>query len=177
MGRIRTDRPKVYFFCAITYAHKSYCLKATEKLCQQWGNILVESAEYLFSELTPYYEKEMGKKLYKKFILFSQPIELEGLHKAKLFSNQTEDEYIIDGTREVNIDPGYINEAKVVLFSTKDFAHRLYLNDGIFAEITLSFKAKEGFTPLPWTFPDYKIGEHLVFFNLARENYRKYLGK
>ena len=44
--------------------------------------------------------------------------------------------------RPLNLDPGYITLAKLVLASTKDHAHRIYLGQGIFAEVTLLFQRR-----------------------------------
>jgi hypothetical protein len=77
-----------------------------------------------------------------------------------------------EGKRTVNIDPGYIDMAKLVLFSTKDYTHRLYLNKGIFAEVTLYYK-DDTFNPWPWTYPDYKSSEYIAIFNHIRGLYKK----
>lgn len=83
--------------------------------------------------------------------------------------------------RPVNIDPGYVALDKVVLASAKNFAHRLYIGDGIYAEVTLSYrrarraggrgKARGAgvWTPLPWTFPDYADGRYFPFFDALRQ--------
>jgi hypothetical protein len=42
--------------------------------------------------------------------------------------------------RPLNLDPGYLTEAKLVLATTKDRNHRLYLDRGIFAEVTLCYQ-------------------------------------
>ena len=73
--------------------------------------------------------------------------------------------------RRVNIDPGYISLDKLVLFTTKNYSHRIYLNEGIYAEVTLKFERKS-FVPLPWTYPDYKTLEYIDFFNKIRETYK-----
>jgi len=78
--------------------------------------------------------------------------------------------------RDVNIDPGYLSLSKLVLASTKDFYHRLYLNHGIYAEITLVFKkethSKGGFQPIKWTYPDYASQEYRKIFNQIRGIYK-----
>ncbi|HOK40243.1 MAG TPA: DUF4416 family protein, partial [bacterium] len=60
--------------------------------------------------------------------------------------------------RQVNIDPGYINLAKLVLVSTKDYSHRIYLSNGIYAEATLFFRHNQ-FETFPYTYPDYATDE------------------
>ncbi|MEK6728917.1 MAG: DUF4416 family protein, partial [Planctomycetota bacterium] len=72
--------------------------------------------------------------------------------------------------RPVNIDPGYINESRLILASTKDFSHRIYLRDGIYAEVTLNYR-KGRYETFPWTFPDYKTAGYHDFFLKVRGLY------
>ena len=78
--------------------------------------------------------------------------------------------------RKINLDPGYIDLAKVILFSTKDFYHRIYISENIFAETTLYY-AKKDYKFLPWTFPDYKSENYLSFFRGLRKIYRMHAYK
>jgi hypothetical protein len=71
----------------------------------------------------------------------------------------------------LNLDPGYITQAKLVLASTKDHAHRIYLADGIFAEVTLSYKHRR-WQPHEWTFPDYRRDDYQAFFTQCRDYLR-----
>ncbi|MEI8217519.1 MAG: DUF4416 family protein, partial [Elusimicrobiota bacterium] len=68
----------------------------------------------------------------------------------------------------MNIDPGYVTPAKVVLASTKDYSHRIYLSDGIYAEVTMMFQ-KGSYVFLPWTYSDYQSKAALQFFNRIRK--------
>ena len=80
--------------------------------------------------------------------------------------------------RLVNMDPGYLNLSKVVLASTKDHWHRLYVGRGIFEEITLSYRRMEGgFCPMQWTYPDYRDPERIAFFHRLRERYQAQLAR
>ncbi|OHC05433.1 MAG: hypothetical protein A2Z57_07205 [Planctomycetes bacterium RIFCSPHIGHO2_12_39_6] len=72
--------------------------------------------------------------------------------------------------RPVNIDPGYINESRLILASTKDFSHRIYLKEGIYAEVTLNYRHGK-YETFPWTFPDYKSQDYQNFFLQVRELY------
>ena len=93
----------------------------------------------------------------------------------KLKTNKIEDEVFTEsGKRMVNIDPGYLTSAKVVLATTKNFQHRIYINRGIYAEVTLRYM-KDGFSPWEWTFKDYKRKETIDFFNELRILYRQVL--
>ena len=72
------------------------------------------------------------------------------------------------GPRHLNLDRGYLTPAKLVLASTKDHAHRIYLRDGIFAEVTLVYRQRK-WQPLEWTYPDYRRDDYQAFFTQCRE--------
>ena len=104
---------------------------------------------------TDYYQKEFGDGLQRVFISFKKLVSPNVLSKIKVSSNTIEKKLAQKDLRTVNIDPGYLALAKVVLASTKDFYHRIYLDKGIYAEITLLYQQKR-FRPLEWTYPDYR---------------------
>jgi len=94
----------------------------------------------------------------------------EGLAGIKHRTNLLESELAVEGRRGVNLDPGIVNDSRLILATTKDFAHRVYLGSGIYAEVTLIFK-DGAFRPQEWTYPDYKSREALEFVLRARERY------
>ncbi|HIE43995.1 MAG TPA: DUF4416 family protein [Candidatus Omnitrophica bacterium] len=143
------------------------------ELQKLWGAIDFKGPPFLFNH-TDYYEQEMGTNLRKEFISFQNLINPESLASIKLTTNQLEERYSEEGGRIINIDPGYISSSKLVLASTKNYYHRIYLGGGIYAEVTLFFK-KGTFKPLPWTYPDYRTDESISIFNRIREIYRKQL--
>ena len=110
----------------------------------------------------------MGEKLKRQWISFEKPILPDNLADMKIETNNIEDSYAKDKNRIVNIDPGYITPANVILASTKDFSHRIYLSKGIYAEVTTIYR-KEGFTKLPWTYPDYLCPTATEFILKARQ--------
>ncbi len=125
-------------------------------------------------EETKYYKDEFGEPLKRKFISFKKLI-LEGnLAEIKVFTNSLEDKFLSSGKRRINIDPGYIGMGKLVLASTKDSYHRVYLKDGIYGEVTLYFY-NEGFQEFLWTYPDFRKKEYKDFFALIRKKYLKEL--
>jgi hypothetical protein len=129
--------------------------KVLGRLEKQFGKIdfLSEMIEF---KHTDYYRDEFGGGLFRKIVSFENLIRPDIISSVKLFTNNIEGEYTAkDGKRMINIDPGYIALEKVVLTSCKNFSHRLYLRDGIYAELTLIYKKNEGYIPLNWTFPDY----------------------
>ena len=107
---------------------------------------------------TSYYGDEMGANLRKTYIFFKQEIARTALPSIKCYTNDIERQYLENGNRTVNLDPGYIARDKLVLASTKDFYHRLYLGDGIYGEVTLHYR-KGIFRHFSWTYPDYKESE------------------
>ncbi len=127
-------------------------------------------------DYTPYYAEELGTSLIRKFIFFERLITPDELWNIKRATNKIEEQtgLVMDGKfrRRVNLDPGYLTQSKVVLATTKDFAHRIYLQEGIYAEVTLIYQGKS-FQPMPYTYPDYRTKEYLELFNQARETYRR----
>ena len=128
-----------------------------KKLEARLGSVDILSERLDFSH-TDYYRDEMGERLFRKIASFEKLIKPDELADIKLFTNSVEDEYVKEkGKRIINIDPGYISMEKMVLASCKNFAHRIYLKKGIYADLTLIYKAG-GFQSLEWTFPDYAKG-------------------
>jgi len=123
-----------------------------------------------FFDRTRYYAGEMGWPLHRRFISFENLIPPDQLVEIKLKTNAIEQQYLIDGNRGVNIDPGYISPERLVLATGKNYTHRIYLSQGIFADLTLIFQ-KGCFRPLEWTYPDYADPETIEFFNGVRKRY------
>lgn len=118
---------------------------------------------------TDYYYSEMGKPLKRAFVSFEKLLGEEKLADIKLYTNRLETKFCIRGRRRINIDPGMLNLAKLILATTKDYSHRVYLNRGIFAEVTLFYR--NGFRPWLWTYPDYRSEEYIKIFNSIRDIY------
>lgn len=146
-----------------------------QELVHHFGPIDYTS-DLLPFDSTNYYETEMGKDLKRQFISFEKLIDAGSLADKKLITNQVERAFAREDTsqRQVNLDVGYVCMAKLVLASTKDHAHRIYLRDGIFAEITLRFYHKT-FQPWEWTYPDYRSPTYITIFNHIRTIYREQL--
>jgi hypothetical protein len=142
-----------------------------------YGRIDLET-DWLPFDATRYYEREMGPQLQRLFWSFEPLIAPETLVDIKRDTNALEQAYAMsDGPgwrRRANLDPGYVDLAKLVLATTKDRQHRLYLGRGIYAEVTLRFTGGR-FVPWDWTYPDYRTAEYLVFFNAVRRRYRQQL--
>jgi Domain of unknown function (DUF4416) len=127
---------------------------------------------------TTYYESSMGPGLKKQFLVFDDLVAADCLAPVKRRTIELEDELARTGgfpeARPVNLDPGVLSLGKFQLATTKDQAHRIYLRDGIFAEVTLRFE--QGlFQPWPWTYADYREPELHRFLQEARGYYKQRL--
>ncbi|MBU4306082.1 MAG: DUF4416 family protein [Candidatus Omnitrophica bacterium] len=143
---------------------------AEKLLCRRFGALDFESRIIDFT-FTDYYEAKMGSGLKRKFLSFQRKIIPDRLPRIKLYTNALEKKYFsLKGKRFLNIDPGYLTLSKLVLATTKDHQHRLYLGKGIFAEITLRFRDKT-FRKWEWTYPDYCTEEYIAIFNHIRNTF------
>ena len=121
-------------------------------------------------KVSDYYDDEIGTEIWRQFISFAVLIDPGAIATIKSETNTLEDTWRKDGKRKVNIDPGYVGTAKMVLATTKDAAHRIYLGDGIYAEPTLRYESA-AFQPYPHTYPDYADDVGLEFFSGVRARY------
>ena len=140
-----------------------------EKLINNFGNIEVISEEYLFSH-SIYYKEEMGESLNKRFIVFNSMIDRDYISDVKRITDNIEKEYLDNHqNRRINIDPAILTLENFILVTNKNFTHRIYLKDGVFADLTLLYKKKKGYTELEWTYADYSSNETKSFLNKIRE--------
>lgn len=153
-----------------------------EKLMESTlGTIDIRSGIMPFT-YSDYYKKEMGSNLLRKFISFRQLIDPYELGKIKhstnalelqlANSNQSQAESLTESLtpiadRPINLDPGYIEPSKLVLATTKNYSHRVYIGNSMYAETTLSY-SKGAWHPWPFTYPDYASGSYDNFLNQAR---------
>jgi hypothetical protein len=148
---------------------------AAEQAVAAWGPVALASPRFAFSE-TDYYEATMGPGLEKAFWAFERPFDPGRLVEVKLQTNTWEEAYAKLGShpelRPLNLDPGYVTLAKLVLASTKDHAHRIYLGRGIYAEITLYYR-EQRWQPHEWTFADYRRPDYHDFFTECRHLLRR----
>jgi hypothetical protein len=159
----------------LTSVEELFCFTETA-LEREFGAIDLKSDLIPFN-LTDYYRAEMGSNLQRRFFGFERLVMPDRLADIKLWAIRFEEALASKGqypvSRPINLDPGYITEAKLVLASTKDFAHRIYLNKGIYAEVTLKYLSEgQQYEPLPWTFPDYKTQPYRQFFLNVRKLYK-----
>lgn len=163
-------RPKVKLVCGIIFSQEEALSSTKALLCKRFSALDFESGVIDFN-FTDYYRLEMGSGLKRQFISFSRLIDPGGLCGIKAFTNKIEARFAINSRRQVNIDPGCLDMSRLVLATTKDYSHRIYIGQGIFAEVTLSYR-NNSFSPLEWTYPDYRSREYAGIFNKIREIYR-----
>jgi hypothetical protein len=169
MGTTHSHAPVARLAAVIT-RHAEALQWARERMAREWGDVALVSPTFDFSE-TDYYAAAMGTGLTKTFLMFQSLANPADLADWKHRTNQWETDCAALGrwpeARPVNIDPGYLTPAKLVLASTKDHAHRVYLRDGMFAEVTLYYR--DGcWHPREWTFPDYRRADFQAFFDEVR---------
>ena len=175
MGIIK-EHPPVKLITAITYRSGFDTKPVFSELEKTQSPVEMRSEIYNFSQFTPYYELEMGRNLKKCFVAFLYLIDPEELPYIKVKTNTLEEKYYLDNKRQINIDPGYITQAKLVLATSKNYSHRIYLGQGIFGDVHMQFTNKI-YQPQPWTYPDYKDETNVKFFNFVRKRYLEQLGK
>ncbi len=154
---------------------ESFFRRAKTKLASRFGCIDFES-EILNFTYTDYYNREMGSDLKRQFLSFKRLISPEMIPDIKIYTNDLESKFFSSNKkRSVNIDPGYLSLSKLVLATTKDHQHRIYLGKGIYAEVTLRYRNKT-FCPWEWTYPDYCTKEYISIFNYLRDKLYKTKG-
>ena len=166
---------KVLLLIAVSSRYPAALAWSAERTAAEFGGVALKSEPFDFVE-TEYYTDTMGTELKKQFLAFENLIDPEEIREIKCSTNRCEVEYASLGRhaqpRPINLDPGYVSLAKVVLASTKDHAHRLYLGEGIYAEVTLTFR-HGAWQTLPWTYPDYQRADYHEFFVSCREILRQ----
>lgn len=176
MGQIHSPKP-VLPLVAVTTRYDDAFGWTKQRLEKEMGNVDLESDIFQFDQ-TDYYEASMGTNLKKRFFIPGTLVDPSILPTWKNTTNQWEVEFKQQSQhneqRPLNLDPGYISEDKLVLASTKNHAHRIYLTDGIYAEVTLQFRQKQWQSCL-WTYPDYATQEYLRFFDRCRDHLRSQL--
>jgi hypothetical protein len=132
---------------------KGLCTPVVAALERQFGPVDYIS-RWLTFDYTDYYAAEMGAPLFRRMLSFKRLIEQDQLPQIKNYANALEHTWAENGKRRINIDPGYLLPSRFVLATGKNFAHRIYIGQSIYADLTLLYE-KGRFQTLPWTYPDY----------------------
>jgi hypothetical protein len=172
MGTAKRTQP-VKLFASIIFRGNENLGKAIGGLVCAIGVIAEQIPAAPFIH-TKYYEKEMGENLMRTFVLFEPLVEREILPEIKLTTNEMERSFALEEKRTINIDPGYIALEHVILATTKGYAHRVCLKNGIYADLTLMYR-NGAYRPLEWTYPDYAETQTISLFHRWREQLKKVL--
>ncbi|MFA7621045.1 MAG: DUF4416 family protein [Aminobacteriaceae bacterium] len=157
----------VKLITGVLYPTNELWLWTKEALSCLWGVPEEESGPSLFSTITDYYS-DIAPVLYRRFLSFKGLRDAADLRGWKIAACDVE--YSSGPPRRVNIDPGYLNGARLVLASTKDHAHRIYIGGGIHAEVTLRYRSKR-WVPFDYTFPDFADGRYDGFLSSVRRRW------
>jgi hypothetical protein len=147
---------------------------AARELESRWGPLDYVSEPFPFTQ-TRYYDQELGTPIMRRIVAFEQLQAQDRLPEIKLGTNALEDEWRDgEGRRKLNLDPGLVCLERLVLATGKNFTHRIYLGQGIFADLTLVYQ-RGGWQVLPWTFPDYAGGQVQDVLTRIRSRYKQKL--
>ncbi len=170
MGKLKPPQP-VRLVVGIILASPELVQNTKKHLQAAFGEVDMQSETIPFTH-TSYYVPEMGSSLWRLWLSHEHLISPGDIVKTKLKTNEIEIALSVNGKRRVNIDPGYLSLSKLVLATAKDAAHRIYLGDGIYGEVTLSYR-DHSWAPSHWTYPDYREKAALEFFEEVRKCHLK----
>jgi len=166
VGKAFSPQP-VKLLASLIFGDKRWFSVSLEEMVSRWGSLDFMSETTSF-DFTRYYEEEMGENLSRRIVSFEQLINPGRLWQIKHLTNSIEDRLSTGpNKRSINIDPGYIGLHHIILATTKPCSHRSYLQNGIYADLTLIYREKS-FHPLPWTYPDYRSGKLIAIMNALR---------
>jgi hypothetical protein len=178
MGTTHPPLP-VKLFVGMLSADRELFDQAATALADKYGPVDLRSEPVPWKH-TGYYRDEMGESLFRCFLFFERLADPGVLPAVKRTTNFIEEQFSSGPgnprPRRINIDPGYLTEAKVVLATTKDYTHRLYIGEGIYAEVTLQYRGRS-FHAIETTYPDYRMQSVITLFMKARGCLRASLGR
>lgn len=168
MGVPKSPSPAALFVAVLFAPTVSYDDVRAE-VTREFGDILEASPVFPFN-YSEYYSAEMGGNLQKVFFLLARLIDPAALVDWKLHAQEVEARYTANAQRQINFDPGCLDASKLVLATTKNYDHRIYLGRGIYGDVQLRYRLQK-FHFNEWTYPDYRDPEHFTFFEKARARY------
>ena len=168
----QTNQPKPVKLIVGIFAADADCLQeAVAAVVSQFGQADLVSGVWPFDKTT-YYKQESGENLLRQFVSIEKPIDPGELANIKHITNRLEQELAAQLKREVprpvNLDPGVIEPSKLVLATTKNFSHRIYIGNQMYAEVTLMYE-KGAWVAFPYTYPDYRQPCYIEFFEKVRK--------
>jgi len=152
----------VKLFCGFIYSDEARWRDVLEQLISRFSPVDLQTGAIPFT-FTDYYNREMGETLLRRFVSFTSLIDPVQLPDIKLFTNAIEIDTAKGGSRTINLDPGYLSDANVIIATTKNYYHRIPLAKGIYSHMEYVLKGKQ-FHFMEWTYPDFKSEPYLAFF-------------
>lgn len=159
----------VKYFVALLWADAEVLPIVEARMAAHWGAIDFTGPDRPFDR-TNYYETEMGSSLHRRLLSFEPLRSPEELSTAKRACIAIELAHSVNGRRGVNLDVGYLDHNKIVLASVKSAGQKIYLRDGIYADLVARY-AHGRYQPFPWTFPDFEDGRYDCELDVMREHY------
>jgi hypothetical protein len=153
----------------VMFSDERYFDRAVEEMTCGHGRIDGRSPE-IRDEHYRFYEEEMGPGLVKRIVSFENLIDPGALPNIKIHTHSIEQELSVSGRRRINLDPGCLTLGNLVLASAKPRPRRIYLSEGIYGELELTYQSG-CFQALPWTYPDFRREEVLAFLEEVRGIY------
>ncbi len=173
MAQVRPVQPVKLIVGMLSQSERLFAA-AREQTPTKWGTIDIVG-EVMEFDFTDYYFKQMGAPLLRQFVSFDRLIDPGDLAQIKHQGNTWEDELaqIESGQalaveRPINLDPGYVEQSKLVLATTKNYSHRIYIGEAMYAETTLRYHQGRWDT-WPFTYPDYGSGAYFEFLTKVRD--------
>jgi hypothetical protein len=167
----RSDFKAVKFFCGVIFGASRPAELALDMLQGAIAAVESRSAVIPFTA-TDYYRPEMGEPLFRQFVSFKGLLNPERLPEIKIGAMGLEARLAENGRRRVNLDPGYLSEANVIIATAKNHYHRVPLRDGIYAH--MEYVLKDGrLNFLPWTYPDFRTDAYVDFFKRLLESFKR----
>jgi hypothetical protein len=170
----KTPDPGLLVISVLSAQWDAFWPEASAELTARFGPF-ESSEEFAFDE-TDYYDEELGSPITRRLLAFDALRPLDELADIKLWTNALEQRFASDGRRRFNLDPGFITQQSLVLATGKNFSHRIYLKDGIWADLTLMWQRKH-WVDFPWTFPDYAGEAMKTRLTKLRLSYKNKLSK
>jgi len=170
MWELKDPRP-VKLIAGILSANAACLAVAVDALDKELGPVDLQSDIWPFDQ-TDYYQQQTGPTILRKFVSFEALIDPGRLAEIKLATNEIErklaESLSLSVPRPINLDPGIIEPSKLVLATTKNYSHRIYIGQKMFAEVTLIYD-KGHWKPFDYTYPDYKQQRYHDFFAKVRD--------
>lgn len=173
MMNLNEREPLVQGLCFIIQNQDTWSESILSSLIENFGPTSYKGTLFPFTSGS-YYYSEMGQPLYRGVISFSQLWQTQYMVEAKLKATEIEKKLSTENKRKFNIDVGYFDQDKLVLASFKRSGPKLYLKQGVYADMLLLYQ-KGSFVPFEWAFADFKADTYYKDLLAVRERYKKAL--